>query len=63
MFWKVKKPLIENSEFCALTLSLTENEESKKIWDYKFELEYSITLYKNCLKTELIIHNKGNSLI
>lgn len=55
--WSVKSgPKVED-ETCACTLSLSDNESTRSIWDYKFEVDYQITLTKNSLKTYLVIRN------
>jgi len=61
--WNVKKPLERTSEFCSLTLNLIDDEDTRNIWNFKFELEYVITLFEKSLKTELIIHNNGNNFM
>lgn len=58
--WSVKKTVEMTSEACTVTLSLCDDEETRKIWDFKFELEYVLTLSVNSLKTDLIIYNKGD---
>lgn len=54
--WTVKKSLAKSE----LILSLTDDEETRKVWDFKFELEYVLTLSANSLKTELVIHNNDD---
>ncbi len=56
--WSVKSPVESTDNSCTLTLSLSDNDSTRSIWNYKFELEYQLTLSGNSLKTNLVIHNK-----
>lgn len=42
-------------------LSLVDDEETRKQWDYKFELVYQIILKKGSLTTDLKVYNTGQS--
>lgn len=46
----------------TVTLSLVDDEETRKLWDHKFELEYIITLKQDQLKTNFVVHNRGDSM-
>jgi len=43
-----------------VTLKLEDDDETRNVWNYKFELDYQITLKKDYLKTDFIVHNKSN---
>lgn len=58
--WVVKKPAENTGGSCSLILSLTDDEETRKMWDFKFELEYILTLSKGKLRTSLVVYNNGN---
>lgn len=42
-----------------MTLGLVDDEETRKLWNYEFELNYKITLKQGYLKTELIVQNNS----
>ena len=42
-----------------LKLSLSDDDETRKLWNFKFELNYEICLKKNSLETAFKVINKG----
>lgn len=56
--WAIKKAQETTSNSSSLTLMLTDDEETRKAWNFKFELEYVLILTETSLTTNLVIHNK-----
>jgi len=57
--WSIRSPINKTADSVTVTLSLIDDEETRKLWDFKFELNYQIVLKKNSLKIELSVLNRG----
>ncbi|CAF0891003.1 unnamed protein product [Brachionus calyciflorus] len=58
--WTVIEPANKVNDSISVKLSLTDDEETRLLWDFKFELIYEVTLTKKSLKTNLTIKNLGS---
>ncbi len=60
--WSVKEQHVsDDGTDLSLTLSLKDDEETRAMWNFAFELNYRIHLTKMALTTELVVTNTGNS--
>lgn len=50
----------QNNESVSLKLSLNDDEETRQLWNFKFELNYDICLKKNALETAFSVINKDD---
>ncbi len=41
---------------------MTDDEETRNMWNYKFELLYDVIVLKNTIKTKITITNTGNMI-
>ncbi|CEM12673.1 unnamed protein product [Vitrella brassicaformis CCMP3155] len=57
MEWRIKELSDEFTRNAYVTLELTDNDETRKIWDKSFSLEYTVTLRDVALSTDLRVRN------
>jgi glucose-6-phosphate 1-epimerase len=60
--WTVEKsPVKDSNGDVVAAFSLTQNEDTLKMWNYNFKLVYSVTLMADSLKTAFIVENTSMS--
>ena len=50
---------LKDIDSASVSLVLNDDEETRKLWNFKFEIVYEIRLTNASLKTNLIIKNTG----
>jgi len=55
--WTLKQQNKEENGACSAVFSLRENETTKAMWDFKFELEYTVVLQAEGFSTSLNVRN------
>lgn len=60
--WTLAKPAVkkDNGDVTA-TFQLEDDDETRKMWNYKFRVEYTLTLSETSLVSSMVIHNTGSS--
>ncbi|XP_063432561.1 uncharacterized protein LOC134714854 [Mytilus trossulus] len=58
--WQVESPPKEEDGNIVCCLSLSDDEETRQMWDYQFKLLYTIQLGVSSLTLKLTIQNTGN---
>lgn len=53
-------PTQDSNGDVVATFELQDDEESRKIWDYKFKLEYSLRLTESALVSTITLYNTGS---
>lgn len=59
--WKIKDEIKKTSQEVSVSLSLSDDEDTRKLWNYSFELIFEIRLTLNSLKNTLTVINKDSS--
>jgi len=59
-FWKVKSTSA-TSDKVQVVFFLADNEETHKVWNHSFHVEYTVTLHSTKLSTELSVTNNNSS--
>lgn len=57
--WSIKEPVNKTDEQVTVSLRLKDDNETRKLWNFPFELEYVVTLTKDKLTTALGVSNTG----
>ena len=55
----LKDNVFKNAESREIALSLSDDEETRKLWNYNFKLIYVIKLSMNSLTTTFNVQNTG----
>ncbi|RNA37478.1 glucose-6-phosphate 1-epimerase, partial [Brachionus plicatilis] len=58
--WTIKDSPRKIDDTLRVVLSLKDDEETRALWNHKFELEYQVILGVKSLKTNLIVKNTGS---
>ncbi|PVD19287.1 hypothetical protein C0Q70_19774 [Pomacea canaliculata] len=62
--WTVAQPPKQDETGAVLaTLTLRDDEETRKMWKAEFELVYTVQLHENSLRCVLAVHNTGHANI
>lgn len=58
--WQLTQPPTKDSTGnVAATFTLEDNEETRKMWNYRFKLTYKVTLLEKALRMEFTVENTG----
>ncbi len=52
----------QTDESVSVSLSLVDDDETRQLWNFNFELVYFIKITRNSLETKLTVHNTGNQI-
>ncbi|XP_065910494.1 uncharacterized protein [Dysidea avara] len=59
--WKVQQdPIKHDNGSVSAVFRLCDNEDTRKMWNHKFQVDYRIILWKNKLQFSLQVDNKGD---
>ncbi|KAL8620722.1 hypothetical protein ACOMHN_067285 [Nucella lapillus] len=60
--WTLAQPAVkkDNGDVTA-TFQLKDDDETRKMWNYKFRVEYTLTLSETSLASSMVVHNTGDS--
>jgi len=61
--WQVAEGPVQSESGASVTFRLTDTEETRKIWDFSFVLDYKVSLEGSCLQLSLDLKNTGDKEI